>query len=585
MNQEIPQRDGEQIYLKMIYSVWFTLGFYTFIYGWYEAWMCALTTGIGASAIVPYCINLQKKGKILYSKILFVSSCNFYIYMTSLSGKHQTSSEYYYIVAIMLPALIFNLREKKVIYLCTFISLGFWLLTEGLGANFVPDYLVADKLPLQAFTRINFLGAFCLTLIFLSDFVGTIRSLNKELIEKKIKESEVLEESVKTKSLFLATMSHEIRTPMNGVLGMTQLLHESNLPPEQKEMVHTIKTCGESLMVIIDDILDFSKIESECLRLESHEMKIETIVNDVLNLFSSLCHKKDIQVEKNIDSNIPEFLLGDETRVKQLLTNIISNAIKFTDSGGKITVNIKGKWIESKTFELIFSVADTGIGIRKEDQEVLFKAFTQADISITRKFGGTGLGLAICSKLIELMDGKISLESEFGVGTTMTITMPLESVEVEKNEHDTSSSSVVSLIKADQSKLSLPKNRILVVEDDIINQKVALMIIKKLGFECDVALNGLEALECLNHKKYTLVFMDMMMPEMDGITATKKIIEKFGDDKPFIVAMTANVLDTDKEKCFKSGMDDFVPKPIQIEDLRRVIEKYLSLSEEDREVG
>jgi len=381
-------------------------------------------------------------------------------------------------------------------------------------------------------------------------------------------------ELVESKSLFLANMSHEIRTPMNGVIAMTEMLNASDLSHEQREMTSTIKSCGDNLMVIINDILDLSKIEAGKLTLEKENFQLNQFIDNLIFLFSAVASKNNITLEKNIASDVPPYFIGDDTRIMQILSNFLSNAIKFTGEKGLVKLTV-GHSLINETHSLVeINVTDNGIGIKPEAQKLLFEAFTQADISTTRKFGGTGLGLAICSKLTELMAGEILLESKLGEGTSITLTIPLE------HGHN------VLLINECEEKInnfedhefaSYYPHKILLVEDNAINQKIAKMIFNKLGYKCEVASDGLEAVEMVVNNKtcpYSLIFMDIMMPEMDGVTATKKIFEILGENSPIIIAMTANVFEEDKKKFTSAGMNDFIAKPVQISEFKRVLTKY-----------
>lgn len=396
------------------------------------------------------------------------------------------------------------------------------------------------------------------------------------IVESRKVELEVMNDNLQKvnqfKSEFLANMSHEIRTPMNGVLGMTQLLCESGLNPEQLNMAQTIQSCGDSLLIIINDILDYSKMESGKLELEIGIFNLDSFIEDTLFLFSVPAARKGVVITKEIGLSVPKSLKGDVTRIRQVISNLISNAIKFTSTGGEVKISISSIPIDDNSIKLVFNVIDSGIGIKEENQDKLFKAFTQADLTTTRKFGGTGLGLAICSKLTKLMGGEITLDSKFGVGTTMGLIVPLTVANEELSTIPIKERAPVNYLLSEKY-----KHKILVVEDNSVNQKLATMMLKKLGYSCDIAANGIEALDSLNSQKeskYTLIFMDMMMPEMDGLTATREIIKKYGNDRAKIVAMTANAFKEDKDKCIEAGMDDYMAKPIKMSELEMIITKY-----------
>lgn len=401
-------------------------------------------------------------------------------------------------------------------------------------------------------------------------FTGTHYDITAQKIqEQHLKEEKVkAQQAEKAKTEFLANMSHEIRTPMNGVLGTIQLLSETDLTPKQVEMVNTARSCGDSLLSILNDILDISKIESGKFDLELVDFNLRSCIEEALFLLSYKASSKKIDLIFKDDTNRSLWFKGDVTRIRQIIVNFLSNAVKFTEVGA-VTIEILLNESDTKGLTKVdIKVTDTGIGIAKDSQGKLFSAFSQADNSTTRKFGGTGLGLSICFKLAQIMGGTVFLESEEGVGSTFTASIPLLSVrEPEKK--------VSSLIDTHDDDLSLEfPHKILVADDNAVNQKLAKMMLDKLGYDCDLAGNGIEAIKALENASYSIVFMDMQMPEMDGVEATLNIIEKYGAQAPPIIAMTANVFPEDKEKCRSAGMVDFVGKPIRVDELRRVLMRY-----------
>ena len=530
----------------------------------------------------------------------------------------------------------------------------------------------------------------------------------KDTQEELITARKEAEAATKAKASFLASMSHEIRTPMNGIIGMTSLLTETALTSEQQEFVRTIRISGDSLLIIINDILDYSKIESGKMDLEKQPFELKPCIEDVFDLLNPKVMEKNIELLCLIEPDVPEYIVGDVTRLRQIIINLVCNALKFTDKG-EIVVSAKKLSVKNEINVLRFSVADTGIGIPKDKLDRIFKSFSQVDASTTRKYGGTGLGLEICERLTNLMDGKIWVDSVEGKGSTFFFTIKAGTVKsapkkyiinniphlenkriliVDDNATNrriltlqcqqwrmlplavSSGSEALKLIKQDENfdlgilnmqmpqmdgaelgreiRKLLPRHelplimlssigkpdlnrfgknvfdaflnkpvkqsklfnsiitvlsqpcikvkkqasrqickidsgfaeriplRILVVEDNIINQMVARKMLSKLGYDVDVAANGEEALQSLERQPYDLIFMDCQMPVMDGYTATQLIRRskrlKVNGQKIKIVAMTANVMEGDREKCMDAGMDDYISKPVNIMEIQTVLE-------------
>ncbi|MBF0396746.1 MAG: response regulator [Desulfobacterales bacterium] len=404
------------------------------------------------------------------------------------------------------------------------------------------------------------------------DFINN--KLIKQEKENAQKAREIAEAANQSKSQFLANMSHEIRTPMNAIIGLTELSLQTNLTSKQEDYLVKIKNSSRSLLGIINDILDFSKIEAGKLDLEFIEFDLNNILDNVSNIISFKAQEKGIELSFNTDKDVPVYLIGDPLRLGQVLINLTNNAVKFTDSG-KIIIETTIIREEEKQIILKFSVKDTGIGMNQDQIKKIFQSFTQADLSTTRKYGGTGLGLTISKKLVEMMGGEIIVESEPQKGSSFSFSVSLNK---SKNQKKQAKESPIDI-----QGINFSGTKILLVEDNKINQQVAMELLEHKGFLVSIANNGREAIEIINHNTFNAVLMDIQMPEIDGFETTKLIrkISKFVDLP--IIAMTAHALSEEKEKCFDSGMNDYVSKPIDPDKLFSTLAKWIKISKKESE--
>ena len=407
--------------------------------------------------------------------------------------------------------------------------------------------------------------------ILIIDITDTYEYINK-LHEMR----EQAEAANRSKSNFLANMSHEIRTPMNAIVGMSELLIEESKGRKIQEYAYDIKTAALNLLAIINDILDFSKVEAGKMDLVEDEYSVVEEMQDTINLVKIAAEQKGLQFKINLADNIPEKLYGDAGRIRQVLINILNNAIKFTKEGS-ICLDVTGQYIASDVIDLKLVVEDTGIGIKKEDLTAIFESFRQLDMNRNRQSEGTGLGLAITKQLISLMDGDIQVESEYGRGTRFTI--HIKQRVIDKTTIAETGKQTSSAKSAEEEKPTSFNGdyRVLLVDDNAMNRKVANAMLKTYNFKLAEADSGKAAIERIKHMKYDMILMDHMMPEMDGVEATKIIREECGENgkNAIIIALTANAINGAREMYLENGFDDFLSKPFDRKQLQELLEKWV----------
>ncbi len=525
-----------------------------------------------AFALIPI---LAKQGYLKTAKMLQIAYIDIGIVILSSVFGNEAMIQAFFIPTMGLSILLFDNKEMQLRNISIFLSVA---------SYFVLDYIIFDQLSFSddGFSIIRWgvlTASFVTTWLIFNTFseykesaeqkanqlLETEKELNKELninqqkLEQNIRELEevkiALEKSTQAKSEFLATMSHEIRTPMNAIMGMTHLLQKDNPRKEQKEALSILDFSGNTLLSLIDDVLDFSKIEAGRLEFENTEFELDKLIGTITESFKVMAKNKNIELKNCLEDDIQNVLIGDPARLTQILNNLLSNALKFTEKG-KIELNIKelNNWKDK--IELEFSVLDTGIGIPKDRMNTIFDSFTQASGNTKRLYGGTGLGLTISKQLTELQGGKLWVDSEEDKGSTFYVEMTFG-----KGEGDSILARGEVVTPAQQE--SLKGKKVLLAEDNVVNQKVMRRFLERWDVKMMIVNDGKEAVEAIKKEQFDIILMDLQMPKMDGYEATHAIRSLPDPNKRNIpiIALTAAALKEVKEKVFACGMNDFVTKP------------------------
>ncbi len=425
------------------------------------------------------------------------------------------------------------------------------------------DSTLVKQMDASAYVFAFLLVTLCVWVLFRD--INKREKLEKELIITQKK----AEDAASIKEQFMANMSHEIRTPLNAIIGFNERLNKTALDNEQKEYVSAVQSSGENLLAIVNDILDFSKIEAGMVKIEEIKFNLSDLLESVVTMFSGLAEEKNVTLQLKFINETPKYILGDPTRLTQILINLIGNALKFTTHGSvEVIVGIKKS--DDTAVNVEFKVKDTGIGISKEKISEIFERFTQAKSDTSRIFGGTGLGLSIVKKLVELQGGSIHVESIKDKGSAFIFDITYKLAEENKEDPKPDEYATTKTFRGN------PSHKVLVVEDNILNQKLAGFILKDWGLNFDICSNGKIAVEKLHTETYHIILMDIQMPEMNGYEATKYIRETLKLDIP-VIAMTAHALPGEKEKCLSFGMTDYISKPIKESDLQNLMTKYLPI--------
>lgn len=543
-----------------------------------DSLLLSLLLSIAMISFYVFYISRYQEKFVPIGLMYIVFSLLFFIPIWFSNGGIEGPTKTAYLMSVVAAMMILPKRYHLLFILVTIsiILTLYWLELQH------PEWLV--KYPNEKTKHTDILISTILYLLIISISVSLYKRTydmdRDNLIKKSIdleesreylsETKQQAEEATKAKSRFLANMSHEIRTPLNGIIGTIDLLQHTPLNAEQEELMLSLKSSSTHLLEIVNDVLDISKIEADKLELFEGPCNLENIIQQVTAISTPrlIALKKNITLSAAVQPGVESEIIADESRIKQVLINLVGNAIKFTETGN-IKLEVSANMIDESLQELHFAVSDTGIGISEENIQSLFIPFTQIDSTATRKHSGTGLGLSICRKIIEEMGGRIWVESELGKGSTFKFIIPVQINLVRKSQQPQQRNAAGAISGSEIKPLKM-----LVAEDNNMNQLLATKMFKKIGYIIEIANNGKEAVEMTAKYDYDLVFMDIHMPEMDGIEATQRILNSGRAKVPIIIAMTANAVKEAEAEYLQLGMKDIVTKPFTIDQLRKVLEKW-----------
>lgn len=543
-----------------------------------DSLLLSMLLSIAMISFYVFYISRYQEKFVPIGLVYIVFSLLFFIPIWFSNGGIEGPTKTAYLMSVVAAMMILPKRYHLLFIIVTIgiILTLYWLELQH------PEWLV--KYPNEKTKHTDILISTILYLLIISISVSLYKRTydmdRDNLIKKSIdleesreylsETKQQAEEATKAKSRFLANMSHEIRTPLNGIIGTIDLLQHTPLNTEQEELMLSLKSSSTHLLEIVNDVLDISKIEADKLELFEGPCNLENIIQQVTAISSPrlISLKKNITLSAAVQPGVESEIIADESRIKQVLINLVGNAIKFTETG-EIKLEVNANMIDESLQELHFAVSDTGIGISEDNIQSLFIPFTQIDSTATRKHSGTGLGLSICRKIIEEMGGRIWVESELGKGSTFRFIIPVQINLVRKSQQPQQRNAAGAISGAEIKPLKM-----LVAEDNNMNQLLATKMFKKIGYIIEIANNGKEAVEMTAKYDYDLVFMDIHMPEMDGIEATQRILNSGRVKVPIIIAMTANAVKEAEAEYLQLGMKDIVTKPFTIDQLRKVLEKW-----------